>query len=257
MILSASGLHFEAGGSRLINGVDLEMGPGDLVAVVGPNGAGKSTLLRLLAGAVRPVKGDVSLDGKPVRLLSTDRLARLRAVLGQQQAADVAFNVEEVVEMGRYPYRNDPSNTPDADRHAVRSAMAALDLGGLEQRTVSSLSGGERQRVAIARTLAQETPVVLLDEPTTALDIGHQELILKVLRSLASDGRTVGVVLHDLTMATRFDRVILLRHGSIAAMGRPEDVLTSERLTDVYDHPVTVVDHPLGLGRLVLPVPLR
>lgn len=256
MILSASALRYRTEGSTLIDGVDVEMGPGDLVAVVGPNGAGKSTLLRLLAGALRPTAGEIALDDAPVGSLSAERLARLRAILGQQQAADVAFTVEEVVEMGRYPYRNDPSNGPEADRRAVRSALAALDLGGLEQRTVASLSGGERQRVAIARAIAQDTPFLLLDEPTTALDIRHQELVLRILTTLASEGRTVGAVLHDLTLATRFDRVLLLREGSIAAAGSPLDVLTSERLTDVYEHPVTVVDHPLGFGRLVLPIPM-
>jgi len=256
MRLSATDVCHEMGATKLIRDVNLEIGPGELLAVVGPNGAGKSTLIRLLAGELRPTGGTVGYDGLSVSTLSVGDLARSRAVLGQRQADDVAFSVADVVQMGRYAYRNDASRGPKADRSAVASALGVLGLVGLEHRSVSSLSGGERQRVAVARVLAQETPLVLLDEPTTALDLRHQQMILRIMRSLASAGHTVIAVLHDLTMATQFDRVMLLNGGAVSAYGSARTVLTSERLTEVYEHPVTVVDHPLGSGRLILPVPL-
>jgi iron complex transport system ATP-binding protein len=155
--------------------------------------------------------------------------------------------------MSRYVYRNDASILPGDDQRAVASALKALDLGALENRLVSSLSGGERQRTAVARTIAQETPLILLDEPTTALDIGHQEMVIRVIRSLGRSGRTVVAVLHDLNMATAFDQVVLLDGGNVAAYGTPHEVLNSKGLTKVYEHPIEVVEHPLRPGILVLP----
>jgi len=255
MRLTARDACLEVRGSTLVCGVDLVVAPGESVAFVGPNGAGKSTLLRLLAGDVQASRGDVFYDDRSVTRLSAGELARSRAILGQRQADDVAFTVSDVVQMGRYVHRSDSARGPGADRDAVAAALRMLDLSGLADRPVSSLSGGERQRVAIARVLAQETPVVLLDEPTTALDLGHQQMILRLILALASEGRTVVAVLHDLSMATRFDQVALLHRGGVNAYGTPADVLTSDRLTDVYEHPVVVIDHPLEAGHLVLPGP--
>ena len=255
MRLSATDVCHAVGQTRLICGVNLDAGAGDLVGLVGPNGAGKSTLLRLLAGELLPGTGTIAYDGVSPSTLSVGRLARTRAVLGQRQADDVAFTVADVVAMGRYAYRNDPAYTREEHRRVVDRALHTLDLEGFEHRPVSSLSGGERQRVAIARTLAQDTELVLLDEPTTALDLGHQQMVLGIMRALASAGRTVVAVLHDLTMATEFDHIMVLDAGTVSAYGPARVVLTSERLTRVYDHPIAVVDHPLGSGRLILPVP--
>ena len=254
MNLSTSDLCFATNGVELVCGVNLDLAPGGRVAIVGPNGAGKSTLLRLLAGDLRPTAGSVVYDGRDVTRLPIRELARSRAVLSQRQAEDIAFTVHQVVEMGRYVYRNDASISQGEDRIAVNGAIETLDLGAIEYRLVSSLSGGERQRTAIARTIAQETPLLLLDEPTTALDIGHQELVLRIIRSLALSGRTVVAVLHDLNMATAFDRVVLLNDGGVAACGTPEEVLNSKDLTTVYAHPIEVVRHPLRPGILVLPI---
>lgn len=253
MKLSASDLCYATNDVELVCDVNLALEPGVRVAVVGPNGAGKSTLLSLLAGDLHPSKGSVAYDGMDVPTLPIRQLARSRAILGQRQAEDIAFNVRQIVEMGRYVYRNDASVRPGEDERAVTSALEALDLGPLENRLVSSLSGGERQRTALARTIAQETPLILLDEPTTALDIGHQEMVLRVIRSMGRTGRTVVAVLHDLNMATAFDQVILLDRGGIAAYGTPEEVLNSRGLTKVYEHPIEVVQHPLRPGILVLP----
>ncbi len=253
MRVSAADVCFVTNGVRLVYDVSFNFETGGLVAIVGPNGAGKSTLLSLLAGDLRPTRGAVTYDGTDVSGLPVRQLATSRAHLGQRQAEDVAFTVGQVVGMGRYAYRSDARVGPEDDRRAVAGALSQLDLGELETRPVSSLSGGERHRVGIARTVAQETPLVLLDEPTTALDIGHQEMVLGVIGSLARSGRTVVAVLHDLNMATAFDHVILLDGGCVAAQGPAEEVLSAESLTRIYNYPIEVVKHPLRPGILVLP----
>lgn len=255
MITSGVSLGFEAEARILIRDVTIELAPGELVAVVGPNGAGKSTLLRLLAGDLIPSRGSVSYDGAEASSLAVGDLARRRAFLGQNQLDDVAFTVEEVVSMGRYAYRSDPSVGPADDNAAVATAIAATGLSGLADRPMRSLSGGERQRAALARTLAQGTPLVLLDEPTTALDIGHQEMVMGLVRQLAAHGRSVVAVLHDLNLTVAFDRVLLMAGGSVAAYGDPGSVLTADLLTEVYEYPIAVVDHPLRPGGLMLPSP--
>lgn len=253
MIVSATAVGYEIQGRNLIHDVTLDLPAGGLVAVVGPNGAGKSTLLRLLAGELTPTHGTVTYDGTAVSALTVREIAMRCAFLGQNQLDDVAFSVENVVGMGRYVYRHDPSVTPRDDRAAVANAIAATGLSGLSERPMHSLSGGERQRAALARTLAQDTSLVLLDEPTTALDIGHQEMVMGLIRQLGSQGRSVVAVLHDLNLTAAFDRVLLMSGGTAVAFGDARSVLTAKRLSGVYEYPINVVDHPLGRGHLVLP----
>jgi len=253
MRVTAADVCYVAGRVKLICDVSLDLDPGERLAIVGPNGAGKSTLLALLAGDLHPSRGNITYDAVDVATIPVRQLATARAFLGQRQAEDIAFTVGQVIGMGRYAYRNDPSVGPEDDRRAAADALEALDLVALESRPVSSLSGGERQRTAIARTLAQQTSLILLDEPTTALDIRHQEMVLGVIRSLGCRGRTVVAVLHDLNMATAFDQVILLDQGGVVAHGTAEEVLKADLLTKVYNHPVEVVEHPLRPGVLVLP----
>ena len=255
MKVTAAVASFEINGVKLVGPVSFVADPGSRMAVVGPNGAGKSTLLRLLAGEVRPTAGRITYDTVTTTELSVSDLATRRAVLGQHQAEDVAFTVEQVVAMGRYAHRGDGSIGGAEDHNSVASALAAVDLHELGARAVSSLSGGERQRTAIARVLAQDTPLLLLDEPTTALDIRHQQMVVEIIRSLADRGRTVVAVLHDLNLATSFDRVLLLSEGTLSAHGRPDEVLTSARLSEVYEYPIEVIDHPLRDGKLILPRP--
>ncbi len=255
MRIAAREVSFRAGRVPLVEGVTLEAGAGEFVAIVGANGAGKSTLLRLLAGDLAPSAGDVVLGGRPVRSYRAAELALLRAVLPQQSRIEFAFTVRQVVEMGRSPHR--ARGSPAGDASAVAKALAAADIAGLAERAYPGLSGGEQARACLARVLAQDTPVVLLDEPTAALDIRHQHQVLSVVRGLADEGRTVVAVLHDLNLAATYaTRVAAMHRGRVVADGTPGEVLTGEVLSRVYEHPVEVV-RAGGDGRLVvLPQPL-
>lgn len=225
---------------------------GELHALVGPNGAGKSTLFGVLAGDIVPDAGDVTLDGRPLRGIPPRDLARTRAVLLQQNAVSFPFTVEQVVRMGRAPWARTPAE--DDDDALVERALAATDMGGLRARGITSLSGGERARAALARVLAQDTGILLLDEPTAALDLRHQEDVLRIARERAREGAAVAVVLHDLNAALGMaDRVTLLARGRVVASGVPGEVLTAEAIADVYAQPVDVFPHPVTGTPVVAP----
>ncbi len=253
MKLSIRQVSYRTNMTSLLDEVTLDIEGGARTAVIGPNGAGKSTLLRTAAGDISPTSGAVFYGDSALAEMNASERARSRAVLSQQQPTDVYFTAEQVVSMGRYPYRFDRANDAETDRTAIESAISRLDLTSLRHRQVRSLSGGEQQRVAIARVLAQQAPIVLLDEPTTALDIGHQESVMALIEALGSDGHSILAVLHDLNMASHFDQAILLHEGRVAALGAPIDVLTTENLTNVYGHPIDVVDHPTRPGILTVP----
>ena len=243
------------GSTALLEEVTLEASEGEMVAIVGPNGAGKSTLLTAISGDRRVDEGRILLGGDPVETLDVDELSRLRAVLSQDLPARIPFPVWDLVEMGRHPHRRDPDASAERERAAVRDALAAVELVGWEDRIVATLSGGERMRAHLARVLAQETPIVLLDEPTASLDIAHQEHALRLCERLAGEGRTVVAVLHDLNAAARYaDRVAILDRGRLRAAGPPSEVLDADLLSDVYRQPIRVIDHPLRDGPLVLVV---
>jgi iron complex transport system ATP-binding protein len=249
------GVDFSVGGRRLLHGVDLAVAPGELVALIGPNGAGKSTALSVLAGDVRPDAGHVRIDDRDARSIRISELGRLRSVLLQQKGVAFSYPVRDVVAMGRMPWSRTAQGDGADDAEIVTDALARTDILHLADRDVTTLSGGELARVALARVLAQRCRVVLLDEPTDALDIGHQEQVLSLAAGLARDGCAVLAVLHDLGLAAAYaDRVVLLRDGHVVADGPPRDVLTGELLSDVYAHPVEVIDHPRTGALLVLPV---
>ncbi|MGQ4598950.1 heme ABC transporter ATP-binding protein [Nocardia sp. R6R-6] len=238
---------------RVLEGVDFEAVAGQVVALVGPNGAGKSTLLAALAGELTLSAGRVELDGLPLTQWSTLDMARRRAVLPQTHTVGFPFTAREVIAMGRAPWVRTERRELD-DEH-IAAAMAATDVEHLAARSFPTLSGGERARVALARVLAQDTATLLLDEPTAALDLGHQEAVLRLAAARAGAGVAVVVVLHDLGIAAAYaDRVAVLDSGRIAADGPPRDVLTTDLLTRVYRHPVEVLDHPVTGAQLVLPV---
>jgi iron complex transport system ATP-binding protein len=242
-----------AGRAVILDGATLAVAAGEVVAVVGPNGAGKSTLLSVVAGDRRPETGRVSIVGCEVAALSTDELSRTRAVLGQDLPVGVPFTVAELVSLGRHPHRRDPANSDERDRAVVSWAIGAVGMDGWEDRVVATLSAGERLRAHFARVLAQEAPVLLLDEPTASLDLAHQEHVLALSGSMAGAGRAVVAVLHDLNAASRYaDRIVVLDRGRVRADGSPREVLTADLLSSVYRHPLEVIDHPLRDGPLVL-----
>lgn len=245
-----AGVH--RGGRAVLREVSLAVAAGELVAVVGPNGAGKSTMVGLLSGDLDASAGTVSVSGRQVRHWRPAELAMRRSVLPQQTTVAFPFTVAEVVAMGRAPWASTELVAEDGD--AVAEAMAATEVTEFAGRTFGTLSGGERARVALARVLAQRTGILLLDEPTAALDLRHQDLVMRIAADRARAGCAVLVVLHDLNLAAGYaDRVAVLAGGTVAACGRPAGVLTAELLSNVYQRAVQVVAHPHDGGPLVLP----
>ncbi|MCC2268858.1 heme ABC transporter ATP-binding protein [Streptomyces sp. CT1-17] len=240
------------GGRPVLDGVDVRVRAGEVLALVGPNGAGKSTLLGALAADVPAAEGVVRVHGRPVSAWSAPELALRRAVLPQSASLSFPFPVEEVVRMGRAPWAG--GDEADEDDAVVADAMSRTEVTGFAGRPFSALSGGERARVALARVLAQRAPLLLLDEPTAALDLRHQELVLRLCRERARAGDAVVVVLHDLALAAAYaDRVAVLRAGRVAADGPPAEVFAEELLSEVYGQPVEVLPHPRTGALLVLP----
>jgi iron complex transport system ATP-binding protein len=251
ILLEATGVEADLGGRQVVGRVDLGVRAGEVVALVGPNGAGKSTLLHVLAGDLVARAGTIRLAGQPVGEWTTRELAMRRAVLPQQTNIGFPFTVRDVVSMGRAPWAG--TIAEDLDDEAVEAALREADVVDLASRPVPALSGGERARVSLARVLAQSAQLLLLDEPTAALDIRHQELVLATARRRARHGDAVVVVLHDLRLATRADRVVVLERGAGAADGPPDAVLTAELVSRVYQHEVDVVTDPRTGQPLVVP----
>ncbi len=248
---------YRSAGRELValRNVSLALQAGEVVGLVGPNGSGKTTLIRAVTGVVRPGAGRVLVDGVDIRRLRQRELARLVAVVPQDPVLPPAFNALSCVLMGRTPHLRLLQNEGASDLHAARRAMLATDTWRLADRLLGELSGGERQRVVVARALAQETAVLLLDEPTAHLDLGHQAGVLGLMRQCArDDGKAVLAVVHDLTLAARYcDRLVMLRGGSVVASGAPSDVLTSQILRDVYGVAVDVFPHPVSGRPVVAP----
>lgn len=247
-----AGVTVELGGNRVVNNVSLDIHHGRVMALVGPNGAGKSTLLAVLAGDRPVAQGKVELDGRPLGDWSPKELSRQRSVLTQDNDVSFAFTVSDVVAMGRAPWRGTDQNFEDSD--AVVQALEQADVAHLAHRSFTELSGGERARVSLARVLAQRTATVLLDEPTAALDLRHQEDVMRISRALADAGVAVVVVLHDLSLAAAYaDDLALLHHGRLVAQGSPRDVLTAERVQDVYGVAVQILEDPSGGAPVIVP----
>lgn len=251
--LVAHNVTYRAGGRALVDRVSLALARGEVLALVGPNGAGKSTLLRLLAGDLVPAGGEVTLDGRPLARHGARDLALRRALLPQQTILQFAFTARAVAAMGRHPHLGLGGESAE-DEAIVEASLARTETLPLAERAYPSLSGGEQARVSLARVLAQAAPILLLDEPTAALDLRHQQAVLRIARDLAAEGAAVLAVLHDLNLAAAYaDRIALLSGGRLVAEGTPWQALTAERLSAVFGHPVAVVPHPRRDCPLVLP----
>lgn len=249
----ARDLSVQLGSRTVLDGVSLSVTTGEVLALVGPNGAGKSTLLAALAADLPANGGVVTLGDRPASRWSAAELALRRAVLPQAATLAFPFTVGDVVQMGRAPWVG--TSAEDEDEEAVTEAMATTEVAEFAERPFSGLSGGERARVALARALAQRTQLLFLDEPTAALDLRHQELVLRVCRERAAAGDAVVVVLHDLGLAAAYaDRAAIVRAGEIAADGPPSEVFQPDLLTRVYRQPIEVIPHPRTGTHLVLPV---
>lgn len=238
---------------EVLKDVTLSIQPGVFAGLIGPNGSGKTTLLKLIEGLLHPRQGEVLLQGVPVRQMSRRNLAKILAVVPQDSPMAFPFQVREVVLMGRSPHLGAWQFEKDKDYAIVNEAMAMTDTLSLADRPMDRLSGGERQRVLIARALAQEPQVLLLDEPTTFLDIRHQVEFFDLIKGLNRDhGLTVLAVTHDINLASLYcDVMILLKDGEIHLRGCPEEVVTEEHIQAVYNIPVFVDRHPvIGLPRV-------
>lgn len=244
-ILTATNVSCVRSKRTIFSGVSLNVHSGEVIALVGPNGAGKSTLLSVLAGDLATAEGTITVLGDSLKKLSIHDLAQRRAVLTQSNHVGFDFTVSEVIEMGRAPWVCTPQ--ADKDKEAIAEAVQAMDVEAFLPQLFNELSGGERARVSLARVLAQQTPILMLDEPTAALDIQHQERLMHVVRERAADGVGVVVVLHDLGLAAAYaDTVVILADGGVVSQGTPRDVLTADRLSTVYNIPVRVMDDGAG-----------
>jgi iron complex transport system ATP-binding protein len=257
-LLQAADVSFVYGpGLAGLHGVSLEIPPGDLVGILGPNGSGKTTLLRLLGGMLTPASGRVMIDGRDLARIPRREVAKRIAVVPQETRLSFEYSVLEVVLMGRYPHLGAFELESQQDLAIAREALAATGTLALEDRLFPTLSGGEKQRVIIASALAQSAGLMLLDEPTTALDPGYQIEIATLLRRLSAErGVTMAVATHDLNLAAGLcRRLILLRKGRVLAAGPTDQVLTRESVRALYDVEADVHFHA-GAGHLTV-VPLR
>ncbi|WP_185991924.1 ABC transporter ATP-binding protein [Janibacter cremeus] len=254
-LVQAQGLHVGYGDRAVLNGLDLHLPDGAITAIVGPNGCGKSTLLRSVGRVLRPSSGAVLLDGRPVHDLPTREVARSLGLLPQTNVVPEQLTVRDLVSRGRFPHRGAFGRWSPQDEEAVLEAMTATGTTELADRAVDQLSGGQRQRVWVALVLAQQTPVLLLDEPTTYLDLAHRLEILHLLRELNVERAiTVVMVLHDLNEACRYaDHVIAMREGGVVAEGSPVDVVTPDLVRQVFGVECLTVPDPVAGTPMVVP----
>jgi ABC-type cobalamin/Fe3+-siderophores transport system ATPase subunit len=245
-MIRAKGLCAGYSGHDVLHDVSFEIEPGSLTGLVGPNGSGKTTLIRVLGGLIRPSVGSLIMGEAPVVRRGAAELARLIAVVPQTPVLPAGFSAGEVVLMGRTPYLRLWEMESSHDLELARMAMSEVGVLELADRPVEELSGGEAQRVVIARALAQQAPLMLLDEPTAHLDIGHQAATFGLARGLAHDqGKTILAVAHDITLASAFcERLLVMSAGRIVADGAPIDVISGDLIEAVYGTPVRVIHDP-------------
>ncbi|SHE74889.1 ABC transporter ATP-binding protein [Streptoalloteichus hindustanus] len=257
--LHAEGLRLGYGENVIVDGLDIEVLDNTVTAVIGPNGCGKSTLLRALGRLLNPQRGHVLLDGRRVDRMPTKEVARVIGVLPQTPQAPEGLTVADLVARGRHPHQTWYRQWSSDDESAVSEALRLTGMLEFAERTLDQLSGGQRQRAWISMALAQGTDLLLLDEPTTYLDLAHQVDVLDLVHRLHTEaGRTVVMVLHDLNLAARYaDRLVAMRAGRIIAQGEPGEVLTEELLREVFELEARVIPDPVSGTPLVVPIGSR
>ncbi|WP_435358120.1 ATP-binding cassette domain-containing protein [Haloarchaeobius sp. DFWS5] len=239
----------------VLDGVSLSVDEGSFVGLVGPNGAGKTTLLRTVSAALEPETGTVEVYDESMHDLSSKAASRRVSVVPQDSTISFSFPVRDLVDMGRTPHRSRFARATAKDTRAVEDAIDRVGIRELADRPVDELSGGERQKVVLARALAQEAPVLLLDEPTASLDVNHQVETLELVRDLVADGKTAIAAIHDLSLAARYcDELVLLADGDVVATGEPDEVLTRPRLRDSFDAETVLTRHPVTESVTVTPL---
>ncbi len=235
--------------------LSVQIPDGSFTVIVGPNGCGKSTLLRTLSNLLKPSEGQILLDGKAITSYKSKEVARKLGLLPQSSTAPDGITVANLIAHGRYPYQSLIRQWTDEDEAAVMSAMELTNTSDLSHRYVDELSGGQRQRVWIAMVLAQQTPMLLLDEPTTYLDIAHQIELLELFKDLNHQGNTLVAVLHDLNHAARYaDNIIAMKDGQVIAQGDPREIITAKLVEEVFGLKCIIIDDPIANTPLVVPL---
>lgn len=254
-VLVGEGLDLTYDAVVVAEGLDVRIPRGEVTMIIGPNGCGKSTLLKALSRMLRPARGTVLLDGADIHRESTKTVARRLGLLPQAPVAPEGITVADLVSRGRYPYQRLLRQWSRDDEVIVNEAMAATGVADFAHRSVDELSGGERQRVWLAMVLAQQTETLLLDEPTTYLDLAHQVDVLELCREVKESRQmTIVVVIHELNLAIRYaDHLIVMRDGEIRAEGRPPDVVTEELIQDTFSLPCRILDDPETDKPMVIP----
>lgn len=257
--LRASDVRLGYGDRVVVDGLDVEIAAGVITTIIGPNGCGKSTLIRALGRLLRPKSGTVELDGKAISSMKTRDVARILGVLPQSPIAPEGLTVADLVARGRHPHQSWIRQWSSDDESEVAQALSLTGIADLADRPIDELSGGQRQRAWISMALAQGTDILLLDEPTTFLDLAHSVDVLDLVDRLHEElGRTVVMVLHDLNLAIRYsDRLIVMADGKIVASGAPKDVISAQLLADVFDLAATVIDDPVSDRPLIVPIGTR
>lgn len=256
-ILETKNITFGYKTKKILDDISFSVQESDLLGIIGPNGAGKTTLFKTITRLLKPWNGKIFLNGNDISSLSTRDVARTVATMPQFLEVPFSFTVEEFVKMGRYPFKNKFESLNRHDFEAIENALSLTDTLPLRERLILELSGGERQRVVLAQALCQEPKLLLLDEPTAHLDIGHQIEILDLIKKLSKQNKlTVIVVLHDLNLASEYcNKIALLNNGKLFRYGGPEQVLTYQNIEEVYKTCVVVKNNPVTKKPYIFPVP--
>lgn len=245
-ILKLLDISFNYGTNIVLQNISLTLEKGSILGILGPNGSGKTTLLKLMSGTLKPSSGKVLFKERSITAYSRKELARQIACLEQENTPHLPFTVQEIVEMGRYPWLKPLEELSETDLEIINSALACFNLLPKKNQRIDTLSGGERQLVSLARAMAQQPQMLILDEPTTYLDIGHQNMVMNyLLKWNIKHGITIIMVIHDLNLAGQFcQKLMLLNKGRIVAKGTPREVLQEKILIDTYNTAITIVKHP-------------